>query len=379
MTRGSLLFTMCALLVVFGFVGRVDAGTTTEVIGTFPGDTATMPQAINDRGMVVGWSDDASDVRRAFSWANGEFLEIPLTSAFAEAWDVNGAGLVVGRYQYAGFMQAFLWDGTFTYNLSILGGWKSSEAFKINGAGQVIGKYSLPSNDSRGYGFLFDTVAWTVSSLDMPAGATLVSPSDINEAGQVVGRVLFPDGTSKAFSWSQAGGMLILPSLGGTYDSAVDVNNLGDIAGTSNGRAVLWTNGGGTISDIGDVAPLPNSAPRLNDRGDVVLASMADPDNMQLYFLPGSGAVVEPLGTLGGRYSNYGALDESGNVCGTSENPQKKYHAFFRAPGAAMIDLTPDSPHVSGAGAMNDVGQVAGWKIGKGKYNLPVMIWSTTP
>ena len=73
----------------------------------------------------------------------------------------------------------------------------------------------------------------------------------------------------------------------------VAINGSGQVAGTLNGRAVLWTPGGGT----------------------------------------------QDLGTLGGPSSRGYAINESGHVAGSSTTATGATHAFLWAPGQGMRDL----------------------------------------
>ena len=69
----------------------------------------------------------------------------------------------------------------------------------------------------------------------------------MNDSGQVVGARNTPGDTAEhAFSWTEAGGMVDLGTLGGTRSSAVAVNASGQVvgqsttAGDASTHAVLW-------------------------------------------------------------------------------------------------------------------------------------------
>ena len=125
--------------------------------------------------------------------------------------------------------------------------------------------------------------------------------ADVNDSGQVVGYSYTSGGEQHAFSWTQAGGMVDLGTLGGSYSAALAQNDSGQIAGasyTSSGyqRAFLWTQAGGMV-DIGtlrgdsygsaDVAD-------MNDAGQIV-GSSGD----GAFSWTQAGGMVD-LGTLGG-------------------------------------------------------------------------------
>jgi uncharacterized membrane protein len=65
-------------------------------------------------------------------------------------------------------------------------GASSTEAFGINDAGVIVGRYALNGQDPvvSGHGFLLDKGAFT--SFDYP-GSLETTPLDMNSAGQIVG------------------------------------------------------------------------------------------------------------------------------------------------------------------------------------------------
>jgi probable HAF family extracellular repeat protein len=70
-------------------------------------------------------------------------------------------------------------------------------------------------------------------------------PQAVNNHGEVVGYTFHADFTESAFSWTQTGGLVELPSLGGPQSDARAVNDDGVIVGASitaggNAHATLW-------------------------------------------------------------------------------------------------------------------------------------------
>lgn len=196
----------------------------------------------------------------------------------------------------------------------------------------------------------------------------------VNNLGQVTGTETV-GGVSRAFL-SGVGGMGIV-ALGTTgnsgYSVGVAVNNLGQVAGTSQSAFLSGVNGG----PLKDLGALPNdpfsNAGGLNDYGQVT--------GMSYYshaFLSGTnGGPLEDLGTLpaSGTSLNYGASDLysegtgvniSGQVTGFSydfrDGGGADAHAFLSAVnGGSLRDLGTLGGSVSRGLAVNNAGQVTGF------------------
>ena len=73
-------------------------GTAAVNLGTFGGRFSSA-NGINNQGQVVGVSQNASGVNRAFSWSNGSLMELsslPGTNS-SQAFGINSQGQIVGR------------------------------------------------------------------------------------------------------------------------------------------------------------------------------------------------------------------------------------------------------------------------------------------
>ena len=154
-------------------------------------------RAINDRGQVVGncfANANGSPSCHAFLWENGE-----MTALFTldQAFGINDRGQVVGTSnQGNGTSHAALWENGETIDLGTLGGCCntgpiSSEARGINNRGQVVGSSYTAGPDTTGlHGFLWeDGVMTDLGSLGADAsGRVWVTAVGINESGQVVGQ-----------------------------------------------------------------------------------------------------------------------------------------------------------------------------------------------
>jgi probable HAF family extracellular repeat protein len=163
-------------------------------------------------------------------------------------------------------------------------------------------------------------VQYVVDDLGALPGDTSSLAQGINANGDVVGWSNGPDGT-RGFVYTNGAGMVALPGLPNRPRTiARDINDGGWIVGSANnggvdlGHAVLWRNG-----------------------------------------------AVEDLGTLAGPYSDGWAVNNAGQVVGSSYVDGGTEHAFLFTHADGMIDLSPTSD-TSHARDINDAGQVTGYR-----------------
>jgi probable HAF family extracellular repeat protein len=171
---------------------------------------------------------------------------------------------------------------------------------------------------------------YIVDDLGVLPGDTSSVAWAINQGGDVVGWSTGPTG-SRAFRFTDAGGMTVLPGLPDRPRAvARDINDAGDIVGSANaggtdlGHAVLWS--GGSVRDLG------------------------------------------ALGT--GAYSEAWGINNLGQIVGYSyiSGGGFPYHAFLYTASTGMVDLTPDTD-TGYATDINDEGQVTGYKTAFGGYH----------
>ena len=203
----------------------------------------------------------------------------------------------------------------------------------------------------------------------------------INNAGQITG-------TSAVASWHAflytgtpgSGGMMHdLGTLGGTYSIGSEINDSGQIAGSSwttddaAGHAFLYTGtpgSGGMMHDLGTLGGISSWAYGVNDSGQIVGKSATLPNFYEHAFLysgtPGVDGIMHDLGTLGGTNSYGSDINDSGQIAGMSDTAGGFSRAFLYTgtPGIDGVMRDLGSVHIDDVGsrafAINDRGQVTG-------------------
>ncbi|RKT55412.1 hypothetical protein [Saccharothrix australiensis] len=112
-----------------------------DAVTVLPGGTggvADNPQAINERGDVVGWTQDATGTKRATVWRAGRQVVLDVPGP-AEAVAISDSGDVVGWSSASGEDRAFLWRHGRVIDLGTLGG-AFSVPVALNDNGTVVGQ-----------------------------------------------------------------------------------------------------------------------------------------------------------------------------------------------------------------------------------------------
>ena len=235
-------------------------------LGTL-GGTVSFARGINNLGQVVGQSANASGNQHAFLWTSGGTDGVPTNPQMKDlgslvtpcrpgtvcsiATDINDVGQVVGL-DFPSRFHAFLWQNGVMADLNTVMGLSFSYALGINDAGQVVGAGEFTSP------IRFDAFLWqsgTPTDLGTLGGSACLTcaseAQSINTAGQVVGLSAPSDlqldfsPAARPFLW-QNGLMTDLGTLGGGGGLATDVNNVGQVGGssqTASGQfhATVWT------------------------------------------------------------------------------------------------------------------------------------------
>ncbi len=227
----------------------------------------------------------------------------------------------------------------------------------VNNAGQAVGGRVVDINTYIEEAVMVRSDG-TVIKLGT-LGGSFSSAHDINDRGDVVGEAETATGETRAYLWQSATGMINLGTLGGNYSWAGHINERGDVIGeaetaTGEVHGFLWQSGTGMI-DLGALSPVS-----INERGDIAGQTVtATGDTHAVLWQNGTGMI--DLGTLGGANSWAYYINERGDIVGDSETATGEIHAFLWQSGTGMIDLgTLAGGGYSSAYGFNDRGEVTG-------------------
>jgi probable HAF family extracellular repeat protein len=385
-------------------------------VGTFGGPNTNVNPGtvvINKQGAVVGSADTTipdpyapncfnSDcfVSHAFQWEDGIVSDLgALPGGYSSlALAINSPGQIVGVSQNGlidsttgipAFV-ATVWDKGQIGDLGTFGG-SFSLAIANNNFRQVVGFAENNVPDPFNFGSIlfvpspteYRAFVWQdgqLEDLGTLGVGTEAFAIFINDEGQVVGASLtdsivnpvtgFP--TLHPFLWDkrQNPPLVDLGTLGGAFATPTMINNLGEVAGSSNlpgdltAAPFLWTAATG-MQNLGTFGGSCVGTNWLNDHGDVVGFECTQGDQTFHAFLWSKGLLTD-LGTLaGGSSSAANSINSKGQVVGVSDFPHGNSHAFLWENGGPMIDLNtlipPDSALELFIGAsINDRGEITG-------------------
>lgn len=163
-----------------------------------PGGFTRMANDINNRGDIVGYFSGTAGTQ-GYVITSGDFKEIPkLPRGSSVAAKINDQGMVLGYGVTDDGFHSFLWDGDGIKEIGTLGG-RETFATGINNLGQVVGRSQIePVGPWHGFlyqdGTMFDLNDVTLDH----AGWTILNATAINDLGQIVGLATSQDGLSHA-------------------------------------------------------------------------------------------------------------------------------------------------------------------------------------
>jgi probable HAF family extracellular repeat protein len=175
-----------------------------RVLPPWPGDSTSAATAINDAGEIVGISGScdvavgAFSARHALLWVNGR--PIKLATLGGAGWNtpmaINNLGIIAGFSDTAGDVnagvltansQAAVWTPGGIINLHALPGDATAQATGINDFNQVIGTSFNADGSSRVF-FWQDGQLYDLNTLVQPdAPLYLIGTGDINNRGEITG------------------------------------------------------------------------------------------------------------------------------------------------------------------------------------------------
>jgi probable HAF family extracellular repeat protein len=258
-----------------------------------------------------------------------------------------------------------------------LGAGDNTIAFGVNDSDQVVG-----GGFSGGIAFIWEN--GVLRPLGVLPGHTSSRASDINESGQVVGTSSGPAG-SRAFIWTNASGMQALPgTLGGTRSEAWGINESGDVVGASTlsgdtaSHAALWRNG--AVIDLqAALGPGGGYAWDINDAGTVIGTFFGTGVNAGFRWTDIAGIELMWSGTQGNTGEALG-LNAAGVIAGWKPAVQGAPLTAFTWSDGVFRDLGTLGGSNSVAMAINDVGAVVGRaETGSSRGGIPqrvAFIWT---
>jgi uncharacterized membrane protein len=215
---------------------------TISLITGLPGVNADLT-AINNRGLIVGGTTNATDIGGAFAYdlSTHQVTELGTLpgETKATAMAVNDNGLIVGDSQPdhdASNSHAFVYDlRTHTMNaIGALPGDTQSQASAVNNAGLVVGQSIGSILGVRA--FIYDTTSGTMTNLSQlfPNAINTIA-TGINDSGVVVGyQVIGSNTVGFAYDTTSHTATDLGPLPGDYGSTAQGVNNAGTVIGFSN-------------------------------------------------------------------------------------------------------------------------------------------------
>jgi len=321
-------------------------------LGTLEGGYESLAAAVNSRGQVVGFADNAvpddysivglPTQTRAFLWQRGTMQDVGALpgGTDAVALTVNEGGQIVGE-SYTGdsvppppsgtcgdfplTLHGFFSDNGRMVDLGTLGG-SCTFAYALNNRGQVVGQSTL-SEDETSHPYVWEGNKMTdLGTL----GGTYGFATWLNDSGTVVG-LATPQGDQAliAFVWKHGAisNLGVLPGNGCSGANAI--NSKGQIVGGSGfniadffadcddpvEHAVLWEHG--RILDLNNFVPpgfdlTLNEATSINDSGEISgFGTLSDGTQHAFLLIP-----------CGARGETAGCMDSSASTIAASPRKQ---------------------------------------------------------
>lgn len=305
---------------------------------------------------LVGLTTSQPANALSFSLTDLTALGIPQGYVF----NLNDSGQVLGSYLVGeGQEQLFLWDkNTGAINIGTPGiNYDYLVVQDFNNLGQIIG-YSIGGNYPS---FFWDKNTGLVN-LSSLVGKPNAFPSDINNLGQIAGTSFISDGKSQAFFWDKNIGTIDLGTLGGESSFANAINDLGQVVGGSQkenselapSNAFIWDKING-IKSLGETEYNSVAAIGINNSGQV-LATADVPNSSNdkvLYWDKDSGFIDTGL-VQGADNSRLYGINDLGQIF---DYEAGRSYVWEKGTGSVDIGTLGGSTFISD---FNNLGQLVG-------------------
>jgi len=183
-----------------------------------------------------------------------------LGGTYSAGYGVSQSGQVTGEGSLLnGSSHTFLYNGSEMIDAGTLGG-SYSMGLSVNTSGQVAGR----ANTSNGSSHAFLYRAGVMTDLGTLGGGLVAEAKAVNDNGEVVGEAVLSSGYTHGFYFRNKMvdiGSLFVDSNGGSYSTAVGINNSGLVAGNGSSpvggtHAITWSLGG-PMRDLGTLGGDP--------------------------------------------------------------------------------------------------------------------------
>lgn len=342
------LAPIAAAAVIVSLLAGTAAAQTIEYTVTdiplVPGAFNTVPIAINDQGVVVGWAQFSGGgfFLRAWRWSAEDGLTLlpPPPGAMSDRYgasDINALGVIAGDGGYDSGLAWRFENGTYTI-VDVLDGLDASRRPAINGAGDLVATafdsqhFTTPTRALRltdqegtielfpqygrsGAGGINDAgqIAATTTAgpvrvepdgsltfLPGPPGFVAFSPAAINAAGAIAGIAACSHECNQAALWTESTGYQIIPWVG-TRHSVGGVNDHPEVVGgVEEGVSYAWSwspdRGLRLLAGLIDPALTRNvvSAMDINNAGQIITWGLDYSDSLDPFRIMLLTPIIEP-------------------------------------------------------------------------------------
>lgn len=216
-----------------------------------------------------------------------------------------------------------------------------------------------------------------IVEIPLPGGFTTCEPWDVNDAGVVVGEIVHVSWGRQPFRWSRANGMQLLQMPFGSCGVAMDINEVGQIAGyiacgDSTRQAVRWEVSGARTDLLYPAASHQNPDSRgmgINDLGVVVGdAVIQDEGRMACLWSAGGTPSVLPDYDRWSMDFLANSIDNNGVVVGKGRVESTQYMVRWQGLAQPELLMTGEGIQVGASGSVIGTAGVA--------YPLKAFVWS---